>query len=31
MAKTDMEKLGVFSQPGYVSIGDKYRSTYMSK
>ena len=31
MAKTDMERIGLFSEPGYTTISDKYTSRYYSK
>ena len=31
MAKTDMERIGVFSQSGYTTIGDPYRSPSSGK
>ena len=31
MAKTDMERIGLFSEMGYVTIKDPYSSSYISK
>jgi len=31
MAKTDMERIGLFSEPGYTTISDKYKSSFLSK
>ena len=30
-AKTDMERVGLFKEMGYVSIGDKYKAPGSSK
>ena len=30
-AKTDAERLGVFSEPGYISKGDKYVSQHAKR
>lgn len=29
--KSDMERIGLFSEMGYITIGDKYVSHYMRK